>query len=252
MRRLAGREARTHEHLRQGRVQGRPVDAVPRIQRQHEVLGGLGVEFGSLPGQRKGANQRGGAKRVVGQRDVVDTQKSPERLCQRDQLRVVSDVEALGDAVHQQMPLDLVHVQQCQADGAAGLVGLPRGAQVGQRSRQHRFDLFLDSLLERRLERAVEQVGLFVQHAPGGAQVLRLRHMRPRVHQFVQVGAQDLQVFLLALGEKCQRAGDQRADMAQHQRACGGIHGGGHAGGHQRGLLLFKAAGRTWVVLKAL
>ena len=202
------------------------------IERQHKVLSRGRVELRFFPGQRERAHQCGGAKRIVRQRGVGHVQQSPETLGQGPQLGVIAGIKALRDPVHQKMPLDLVHVQQGHADRSTRIIVRGRRPQNGQGSWHHRLHLVFNRFSQGNLQRAVEEVGLFVQHHARSAQVLRLGHVRPGIHQTEEVGAQGLEMFVLALGKVRQRVVDERAHMPQHHRSCGGIQVGGCRGWH--------------------
>jgi hypothetical protein len=80
-------------------------------------------------------------------------------------------------------------------------------------------------------KKAVELGRLFVEHDRRGAQVLRLCGAGARIDQLEQVGAQVLQVRVLALRKERLGPGDQRLHVAQRQRARCGVRQRGRAAG---------------------
>ena len=232
-----GREAGTHQGLGERGIQRRPVDAVARVEHREEIFHRQRVEAAGMPGQREGLDDRRRAERVVRQRQLLLVQHHPHRHSKRLEGRVVGCVEALRHAVDQQVALDLVHIQQGHAQRPAGLAVFVGRPQHAQRAGHHGFEFILDGLAQRGVEKAVEGGGLLVQHHGRRAQVLRLCAAGPPIHEFEQIGAQILEVGVLALCEEGLRARDQRLDMPQRQRACGRVGQRGRAAGIHAGAM---------------
>ena len=159
---------------------------MPGVERLHQVVRCLRVQFTLHPGRMKSAQQHRGLEGVVVDGLALAPKQHAQALGQGFELGVKPAAEALGDAVDEQYALDLVHVNQAQAQAIQPGITQGHGRRRPLRSRQDVAQFFADVFHQLALKRAIEALTIAPQQLVGRTQVLPSAQAGAFIHQHHQ------------------------------------------------------------------